>query len=192
MSKAKSFIFAWALTTAILTANMFVRATEGQKNATQLGAASTGTVLVDGGKLSASLTMQDNEIQAILMATNSTDQAMTLNVNYQVQCMPPMSPWARMTPQAETRDSGTYSLTLAPGESAQKTIAIAPKGEQENLSESGTWTVVVSRDKIMQPMFGAGVPAVTADPIELTQGTAVLASLQLTVPDGIARLNAIR
>jgi hypothetical protein len=182
MNKAKSFIFAWALTTAILTANVFIKADEGKKEVQQEPVSSLSTVVIDGCNVSATLALQENAIQAVMMVTNPTDAEITIDVNYQVQNTPTMSPLSRMGPMPVTRGSGTYSLTLAAGKSVEKTVTVAPRIALEDQSLSGTWTFIVSRDEIVSPLIGAGAPVVTQNLIPLTKGTAVLASLQLTKP----------
>lgn len=183
MRKTRSFIYAWALTTAILTANLFLSANEGQEDAQQEPVSSSGCVVIDRCNVGATLKLEGEAIKAVVMVENPTDSAITIDFNYQVQCTPNMSPFARMMPMSKTRASGTFHMVLAAGQSAEKTIAITPESEQEILAKSGSWTVVVNRDESQEmPMFGAGAPIVTMNSTPLTKGSAVLASLQLTDP----------
>lgn len=182
MNNSKSFIFAWALTTAILTANVFIRANEGQTKAQQDTVSSSSTVLVDGCSVGATLALLEKEVKAVMVVTNPTDAAITIELNYQVQCIPTMSPFARMLPLPKTRESGSCRLTLEAGKSVEKTFTVAPENELEDLSTSGSWSFVVSREEIETPMLGAGAPVVTMNHTSLTKGPAVLARLQLTRP----------
>lgn len=182
MKKSKSFVFAWALTTAMLTANVFIRANEDQKEEQQETASSSSTLLVDGCSVGATLALQGEEIKAVMVVTNPTDAEITIALNYQVQCIPTMSPFARMIPMPKTRESGTCRLTLAAGKSEEKTFTVAPENELEDLSTSGSWLFVVSREEIEMPMIGAGAPVLTKDHTPLTKGSAVLARLQLMSP----------
>lgn len=183
MSKTRSFIYAWALTTAVLTANVFLSANEGEEDAQQEPVSSSGSVVIDRCNVGAALKLEGEEIKAVLMVENPTDEAITIDFNYRVQCMPDASPFSRMIPMPKTRASGTFHMVLAAGQSVEKTIAIAPENERVILTKSGLWTVVVNRDESEEmPMFGAGAPVVAMNSTPLTEGPAVLASLQLSDP----------
>lgn len=183
MSKTRSFIYAWALTTAILTANVFLSANEGQEDTQQEPVSSSGSVVIDRCNVGATLKLEGEEIKAVVVVENPTDEAIAIDFNYRVQCMPNASPFSRMMPLPKTRASGNVHMVLAAGQSAERTIAIAPENEREILAKSGSWTVVVNRDEWEEmPMFGAGAPVVAMNSTPLTGGPAVLASLQLTEP----------
>ena len=180
MKRGTVFVWAWAITAAAFTANLIVGANERNKAEEQEAAASSGAVMVDGCRIGANLALVEDGMRVVMAASNPTDRDVTVNLNYMAQSMPQTSPMSRMMPAPQTRKTGTCTLALAAGETAEKIIVVAQKTEQDDLSQPGTWTFVVSRDEIKGPVSGAGSPAVAGDVPVLEEGAAVLATLQVT------------
>ncbi len=179
MKERQVFVFTYVITAAVFTAAIFVGADEQDEKKKQMPVATAGTVMVDSCKVTARLVAGERGIDAVVAVSNPTDTDATISLNYMAQNTPPTSPYARMMVLPQTSSEGTCELTVAAGDTVEKTITVKEGDEGIDLSTSGTWTFVVSREKIAGPVLGAGLPAVADEAPVLETGHAVIATLQM-------------
>jgi hypothetical protein len=164
-------------------------------------AVSTQPVSVDGAELTGRIEQRAEGVYGVIGVTNRTDALVAGRVSHAAYCTPGANMRSRMMPMPKQEHKGDYSFRLAPGEGDQTEFLIqaAPPAvttppvavQVVNIApvSAPTWSLVVSRGTITQPMWGGMLSPTGAAMALPAEGQVVLAhSRSMVAPVVVAQV----